>query len=67
MKPGSRYGATVVGFMKTWFLPVLFVAIGFPFTIIGLLMLMLGTRGQIVRNALPRGAGATPLQAITQP
>ena len=51
VKPGSRYGATVVGFMNTWFLPVLFGAIGLPFATIGLLALLLGTRRQIVGNA----------------
>lgn len=51
VKPGSRYGATVIGFMNTWFLPVLFGGIGLPFAIIGLLALLLGTRGQTVGNA----------------
>ena len=45
VKPGSRYDATVVGFMNTWFLPVVFGGLGATFTILGLVALVLGTRG----------------------
>ena len=56
VKLGSRFGATVVGFVNTWLLPVLFCVVDLPFAIIGLLALLVGTRGRMIRSA-PVGQG----------